>query len=128
MNRKDSPFEVETAQLMSESEGGGVRLGKSPFSLQWDGSPNTGKAVVAPFLQPPLAGVNWAWVGKLIPRACGQEETHSLPGAHGQGVRRTVPGWITAVTCLLGTWIGCLVRSKSIGPCGMPAMSAAWSS
>lgn len=116
MNRKDSPFEVETAQLMSESEGGGVRLGKSPFSLQWDGSPNTGKAVVAPFLQPPLAGVNWAWVGKLIPRACGQ------------GVRRTVPGWITAVTCLLGTWIGCLVKSKSIGPCGMPAMSAAWSS
>lgn len=64
------------------------------------------------FLQLPLAGLNWAWVGKLLFWACSQGEPHSFPEDRWVGREKRVSGREAAISYLLGTQTSCLMRSK----------------
>lgn len=46
----------------------------------------------------------------------------------GRVAEKRVSGWDSAISYLLGTQTSCLIRSKRIDPCGMPAMPGTWGS
>lgn len=80
MKRKGSSCEVGMGQLMFESEDMAGQITLQSLEGQWPQAWESSSPVVPyVFLQLPLAGLNWAWLGKLLFWACSRGEPHSLP-------------------------------------------------